>query len=167
MPQRTIPEREPVGDEFSGALLQWNERHFLTVEACPGIETVATGNLVIRYGVRYQGKPHLSIVPGLVALDYGDILTGEAAFEFLLNRSNRYPRADVIGYRNDGQDEMIVVKLLDLALPLHVLVYRDAVATMPIASVMALIAPKSAAVQPRLQQHLPRYESLEEWRTDG
>ena len=66
--------------------------------------------MIVRYGVRFLGKPHLSVVPGLVAIDYGEMLIGEEAWIFLTKRSNLYPRAEVFGYRNDGHDDMITVK---------------------------------------------------------
>lgn len=165
MARPTIPEREPIYDVFLGTLIKWQATHALTVEDPHHTETVATGQLIVRYGIRYLGKPHLSIVPGLVALDYGDMLVGEAAFEFLLNKSNLYPRADVLGYRNDGRDEMIVVKQLDLVLPLEVLVYSDVTAAMPLASVTALIAPASTPTTDRLKRNLPQYETLEDWQS--
>jgi|SRR5690606_362569 len=158
-----IPDRQPIADRFSGALLHINDAHLLARTPLAGTQTITAGELVVRYGVQYLGKPHLSIVPGLLALDYGEILTGEEAWEFLLHHSNLHPRADVIGYRNDGVDDMIVVKFLDLAAPVQVLVYADASATQPLARVRALIAEDTEAVPPRLLDYLPRYESLEAW----
>ncbi len=117
----------------------------------------------MRYGVQYLNKPHLSIVPGLLALDSGAMLTGEAAWRFLLERSNLYPRADVLGYRNDGEDAMVVVKALDLAAPVQVLVYADEGATTPLARVEALIAGEETKLPPRLLAHLRRYDSVETW----
>jgi hypothetical protein len=101
----------------------------------------------------------------LVALDYGDFLTGEEAWDFLVNRSNLYPRSEVLGYRNDGRDEMIVIKALDLSVPPEVLVYADASAISPIAKPTALLAPAETVLPPRLLEFLPRFASLAEWQT--
>ncbi len=161
-----IPEREPIGDIFDGVLLRAGAAHVLALASSPEAETVASGTLTLRYAIRYLGKPHLSIVPGLLALDYGDMLTGEEAWTFLLRRSNLHPRADVVGYRNDGHDDMIAVKWLDLAQPVEALVYADASATQPIASVEALIAPADAAIAPRIRQYLPCFPSLEDWQAN-
>jgi len=159
----TIPDRQPITDSFSGVLVKVDDVCLLAPAELPGVQTIASGRFVIHYAVPYLGKPHLAIVPGLVALDYGEMLTGEAAWDFLLHHSNLHPRADVVGYRNDGTDDMIVVKLLDLALPVQVLVYTDASAVRPLAHVMALIAPSSDTLPTRLLEYLPRYNSLEEW----
>ena len=151
-----IPERSPIADVFTGALLT----------ALPGADVIAQGKLIIRYAVEYLGKPHLALVPGLIALDYGDMLTGEAAWEFLLRRSNLYPRADVVGYRTDGIDDMTPVKWLDLAQPVQVWVYSDAAANTGLARVSAIIAgPDSVpdALPTRLLDYLPRYESIDDW----
>ncbi len=158
-----IPERQPIVDLFSGVVLRTGDSHLLAVEPAPPAEVAASGSLVIRYAVPYLGKPHLAIVPGLIALDYGDMLTGEEAWDWLLNRSNLHPRADVLGYRSDGADDMIVVKLLDLAEPIQVLVYRNTADPLPLARVEALIARQTDRLAPRLLQYLPRYDSLEDW----
>ena len=94
--------------------------------------------VVLRYGARLLGKPFLSIVPGLIALERGEMMTGETAWDFLLKRSQLFPRAEVYGYTNEGKDEMKTVKWFDLALPPMVLAYADASATVPLAEVSAL-----------------------------
>ncbi len=160
-----IPERQPIGDSFAGVVLQSADIHLLATEPLEDLKIVASGEFTVRYAVPYLGKPHLSIVPGLVALDYGEMLTGEDAWEFLLQRSNLHPRADVVGYRNDGTDDMIVVKLLDLAEPIQVLAYDSATATMPIAPLAALIAADTSRIPSRLTSHLPRFASLADWQS--
>jgi hypothetical protein len=158
-----IPPREPVGDPFTGVILKSGDHYVLAFEPVSGADVIAGGTFVLRYAVQYLGKPHWSIVPGLIALDYGEMLIGEAAWEFLLKRSNLHPRADVLGYRNDGKDEMVTIKTLDLAQPIGVLAYADADATQPIAPISALIAPSQAELAPRLRDYLPRYDILADW----
>ena len=160
---KPIPEREPLGDAFTGVVAARESATVLALQAIDGTPTTQSGTFTVRYGLRFLGKPHLSIVPGLVALDYGDMLVGEAAWEFITRRSNLHPRAEVFGYRSDGRDEMMYVKNLDLALPVEVLVYADSRATTPIARPVALIAPESAHVPPRLLQYLPRYDTIAAW----
>lgn len=158
-----IPERAPIGDVINGAVIKVGETHLLTTDTLPAGERIAAGELMVRYAVPYLGKPHLAIVPGLVALDYGDMLTGAEAWDFLHKRSNLHPRADVVGYRNDGADEMIAVKWLDLVQPVMVLAYTDAQAAQPIAQLSALIAADTAQIAPRLLEYLPHYPTLAEW----
>ena len=76
MPSNPIPDRDPMGEVFNGALLRVNGYHLLALEPQPGAEIVNHGALIVRFAVRFLGSPHLSIVPGLVVLDYGETLTG-------------------------------------------------------------------------------------------
>jgi len=159
-----ISERQPIGDYFSGYLIQVGDMHALSSEKPDDeIQVIQRGTFIIRYGVPFLGKPHLSIVPGLIALDYGEVLAGEEAWDFLLNRSNLYPRADVIGYRNDGEDDMVVVKWLDVDQPVHILVYPDEAAIKPIAEVFALITEDEDDMPPRLLKHLRFYRNINKW----
>ncbi len=164
MSRNRIPDRDPIGEPFNGALLLVDGAHLLSAEAIPGVNTVAAGIFVIRYGVRFLEKHHRSIVPGLLALDYGDIMTGERAWELIYKRGNRYPRADVIGYTDIGEDEMLPLKVLDIDVPPQALVYVDADATIPLAKLTALIAPDDAALPPHLNEVVPRFTSLDAWR---
>ena len=166
MPTNPIPERDPVGDNFTGSLLKIGDSYLLALGSPPNLETIMNGALMVRYAVPYLGRPQLSIVPGIIALDYGDMLTGEEAWIFLTQKSNLHPRADVVGYRNDGHDDMIVVKKLDLAMPVEVLVYADANATQPLASIDAVIAPETAPIPKRLNNYLPRFDTIAAWQAD-
>lgn len=160
-----IPPRNPIGDTFSGVLARHTEGDFLAAAPLPDAETLASGTLTVRYGITYLGKPHLAIVPGLVAVDYGEFFTGDDMWQFILSRSNVYPRADVVGYRSDGTDDMIVVKKLDLAYPKQVLVYDDPNAIKALAAVKAVIAPPDATIAPRITEHLPHYTTIDDWKT--
>lgn len=151
-----------MADAFTGLLLKRDDHHALASTAQPGALAAAEGALIIRYGICYLGKPHLAIVPGLVAIDYGTFLTGGEAWDFLLKRSNLYPRAEVFGYRSDGRDEQMWVRQLDLVLTPQVLVYRDEAQNVPLAQAHALIGPADAA-PPRVRDYLPHYPTLADW----
>lgn len=158
-----IPQREPIGDLFTGVVLAYHGAVLLALEPLPEAEVVAQGDFVVRYGIRYLEKPFLSIVPGLLALDYGDMLTGEAMWRFILTKHNSYPRADVVGYRNDGRDEMIVLKKLDLDQSFEALVFDSGASTAPLAKPTALIAAADSPLPERLTEYVPRFDSLEDW----
>lgn len=124
-----------------------------------GAAVIARG-VVLRYGARLLGKPFLSLIPGLIALERGEMMTGEAAWNFLLKRSQLYPRAEVYGYSSTGKDEMKTVKWLDLALPPMVLAYADESAITPLAEVMALVG-EADGFPLRAVENLPRFESAD------
>ncbi|MEZ4666810.1 MAG: hypothetical protein R3E39_02620 [Anaerolineae bacterium] len=128
---------------------------------------MAEGNFTIRYGLRYLGRLHISIVPGLVVLDYGDMLTGEEAWDFLIRKSNLYPRSEVVGYRNDGTEDMVFIRVLDMAVTPEVLAYGTESDTKPLAKITALIAEDASGIPDRLLQYLPRYPSLSAWQAES
>jgi hypothetical protein len=161
----TIPERVPVGDPLHGYIIQVSGVQALAAEPFAQTEILAGGDFIIRYGLRYLGKLDVSIVPGLVVMDYGDMLTGEAAWEFLLTRSNLYPRSEVVGYRNNGQEDMVFIRSLDMAVQPQVLVYENAEATIPLASPVALISTDTAGLPERLVKSIAVYPSVDDWQT--
>lgn len=154
-----IPPLAPIADLFGGALCRSGERYFLAINPPANAEIVAQG-VVIRYGARLLGKPFLSIVPGLIALERGEMMTGEKAWEFLLKRSQLFPRAEVYGFSSQGKDDMKTVKWFDLALPPMVLAYVDNSATAPLAEVTALVG-AADVFPPRAAEILPRFDTVD------
>lgn len=164
MPSPAIPERQPIHDRVTAALSQVGADVLLAAAAIPAGQTLLAGELLLRYGIPYLGRPFDSLVPDLVVADYGDMLVGEAAWTFLMERGHLHPRADVLGHRADGQDEMVVLKHLDPALPFDVFAYRQAADRQPLARVSALIAAEPTDFPARLLKHLPIYDSFDDWR---
>ncbi len=162
MPNQQIPDREPIGDLFTGVICQFDNFNILSPAPIESAVEIAQGEFVIRYGITYLGKPHYSVVPDLVVADYGDAFVGEDAWQFLTQQSNLYPRADVFGYRNDGKDEMLFVKELDFAIPFDVLAFANADDNTPLGKLTALIAP-DAETPERLIEYLPRYDTVADW----
>jgi len=163
MSKQQIPEREPISDTFNGIISRFDKHYILSSVPLTSADIIAEGDFVIRYGITYLGKPQYSIVPDLVVLDYGDMLVGEEMWEFLTKQSNLYPRSDVLGYRNDGRDEMLVVKQLDLAIPFDVLAYSNESEHTPIAKLTVFIAPENDTYPEKLLKYLPRYDTLADW----
>lgn len=157
-----IPPRQPLGDAFSGFIVHRDEGDLLCAPGVDAAQPASSTPYVLRYGIRYLGKPMLSVVPGLVAIDYGTFLNGTEAWDFLIHRSNLYPRAEVFGYRNDGVDEQVFVRQLDLALTPETLVYADDAATVPRAHPLAYVGPEVDA-PPRLLAYLPHFDHLQAW----
>ncbi len=155
-----IPNRQPYGEMFTGVILALGDQKVIAFGPLLDVPSLHQGVFVLRYAVEYLGKPQYSIVPGLIALDSGEMLVGEEAWDFLLHRSNLFPRADVLGYRNDGEDDMIPIKRLDLVPPIHTLAYASEQATTPLADIAAVIATDEAALPPWLARYARRYPSL-------
>jgi hypothetical protein len=161
MPGANIPERAPVYDLLAGVVLQAGAAQALALAPQPGVEISVSGDFLIQYGVRFLGKPERYIVPELVVLDYGDMLAGEEAWSFLWHRSNLHPRAEVVGCRDDGSEDIVFFRALDLSLPPQVLVLSSTGALL--ARPTALVAPDAAGLPARLVEYLPRYASVTDW----
>ena len=162
----TIPEQNPIGDSFTGSIIQIDDAQTLMTIESSEAQVLATGTFIVRYGLRFLGKLHISIVPGLIVLDRGEMMTGEEAWDFLLKHSNLFPRSEVVGYKNDGTDDMVLIRTLDMAVPPEVLVYTAADSVKPIAKPTALIAPDTNGLSERLLSYLPHYASLADWQAE-
>lgn len=158
-----IPARQPIGDSLTGTVARHGAQHYFITGSPESGDIVASGTFTIRYAVRYLGKPHMAIVPGLLALDYGEMLTGDEAWQFLLKRSNLYPRADVVGYRHDGVDDMVPVKQLDLMQPVMLLAYQTEDDTQPLAEIVAVITQQPDELPPNIQEHAQIYPTEQAW----
>ena len=163
MSGQAMPHRQPVSDAIEGAVTRLGDDCLLSAAILTRGELVAAGELVVRYGIPYSGKPFQAIVPDLVVLDYGDMLTGEDAWAFLVGRSHLHPRADVLGYDDDGIDQMLMVRQLDLGMSPAVFVYRQESDRQPLARLAALIAANPDAFPQRLRRHLPTFASFADW----
>ncbi len=167
MPVNPIPAREPINELLSGTVSRVDGSFFLSSSVLPQADLIVQGEIALRYGIPYLFKPQWSIVPDLVVLDYGETMTGELAWDFLMMNSHLYPRSDVLGWRNDGADEMVPLKQLDFDSPYDVFVYRAPEDREPVARLSALIENESDGFPERLLRHLPRFPSLDDWLCRG
>ena len=167
MPDQLTPQRLPINDCVAGVVTRVADQALFSSRKLPLGQEVAQGEFVVRYGITYLGRPQVSIVPDLVVADYGELLQGESAWSFLIEKGHLYPRADVCGWRNDGLEDMLAVKQLDFDYPYHVFIYRDAADSQPLARLSVLIAADRAKFPARVVKQLPTYPSLDHWRAHG
>ena len=167
MTKRTLPERQPISDQISAFVTRFEDCALLSRACLEAGEVLAQGELMLRYGITYLGKPQLSIVPDLVVADYGELLAGESMWQFLMSSAHRYPRADAFGLNWDGGEEMVALKQLDFDYPYDVFVYRQDRDRKPLTRLSALIASDQSPFPHRLLAQLPRFDSLDAWRAHG
>lgn len=158
--------RQTVEDPFHGHVLRLADATLLSTSTESAAETLASGPLLLRYGLVCLETPQRCIVPELVVMEYGELLNGEAAWDFLLHHSNLHPRAEVLGHRDDGVEDQLRVSRLDLAQTPRVLVWPVAAAdtARPVAVPLAVIADEADSLPQRLRQFLPLYPSHAHWR---
>lgn len=167
MTNQLMHEREPISERVSAVVTRVDDSSLLSCGCLEAGEVLAQGDLSLRYGITYIGKPQLSIVPDLVVADYGEMLVGEAMWQFLMKSAHLYPRADACGRSKDGVEEMVVLKQLDFDYPYDVFVYRMDSDRKPLTRLSALIASEKTQFPRRLLAHLPRFDSLNDWRAYG
>ncbi len=167
MAPREILPREALEEHTFGALTQLNHQVVVSHEPLGIGEPLYHGQITFRYGVRFLGKTHYSIIPELIVLDYGTMMNGVEAWEFLLNKSNMYPRAEIFGHRHDGVDDIITIRQLDLALPIVVFAFTHPVQDQPFAQLSAWIAPSNSSshisLPPYLIKYIPVFETIAQW----
>ena len=158
--------RQTVEDPFRGHVLRLADVTLLSTLSDSTAETLASGPLLLRYGLVCLETPQHCLVPELVVMEYGELLSGEAAWDFLLHHSNLHPRAEVLGRRDDGFEDQLRVSRLDLAQTPRVLVWAaDAAGDLtPVARPRAVITDEAEPLPGRLRQFLPLYPSLADWR---
>ena len=158
--------RQTVEDPFHGHVLRLAGVTLLSTLGDSAVETLASGPLLLRYGLVCLETPQHCLVPELVVMEYGELLSGEAAWDFLLHHSNLHPRAEVLGLRDDGEEDQLRVSRLDLAQTPRVLVWpaESAGDATPMARPRAVIAEEPDSLPGRLRQFLPLYPSLADWR---
>jgi hypothetical protein len=71
----------------------------------------------VRYAFRQLGT-HRSFFPSLTADDRGKFHRDLEVIDWLMSYGLLYPRADVAGQWYDGEEEQLIVKELDLGLPM-------------------------------------------------
>jgi hypothetical protein len=160
---RRPPARLAVADSLDAAIVDFEGQPVLTTLISP---PEASSPLILRYGVALLEQPDAYMVPELIALDYGDFLAGEQAWDFVLNRGNLYPRADVIGHLQDGTDEMLPLKWLDLAAPIAGLVYEHRDQWLPLAVIRTVVSNRHDLPE-RVRDHLDVYPNWKAWQGNG
>ena len=160
-----IPKPELIGDTLTGSLIDGPDGLILalgdqTPEVAPSQVTRPAGPLTVRYAIAYLQR-EAAIVPGLFATDLGDILVGREAWDFAQDETNLYARADIVGLRDDGQDDQVVLKDLDFGRPISVLVYATPEDRLPLGQLAGYwAAPDVTDIPDLLAQYLPRLERL-------
>jgi hypothetical protein len=140
-------------DRLTGSIIKVNDRHVLLsgaeVRPLPG-KLLYSGLVVFRYGVALLNTPAESILPYMVYDDFQREHTGFDAIQFMVEKGDSYPRADVLGYRvSDGKYRERFMKEFDLARPLRLFAYPGEQAVTPLFDVQAAIHLEPAIIDVR------------------
>ena len=86
---------------------------------------ILSGDITLRYGILLLKTPKYQIVPGYFETENGAVRIGRAAWDIIWKKFQLYPRADVIGLRNDGKSLHVLMRDLDFGESGKVLAYAD------------------------------------------
>ncbi len=115
----------PVTISVQGVLLKIDGQPYCVVLGDPPLDApgdvMQRGPINLSFGMALLYEPDF-ILPQLLIDDFGNQYTGEAALDFMLNKGDSYPRADVTGRRaSTDQTDTLFLKQIDLAQGLHCL----------------------------------------------
>jgi hypothetical protein len=134
----------PAHDLLAGALVRIGYRRWMTLivgagdRPAPG-QNVRTGDLAVCYAVPYLFEQR-SFVPHVVIDDFGREYTGNAALNFMVQRGDAFPRADVYGHWvGTGEQDHVFLKQLDLAARIEAFGCESASAPIPLARLDAVV----------------------------
>jgi hypothetical protein len=145
-----IPEPEYLHDSILGAVYDLPDGSTLLIgpptRAVAGYAPRLSGMLVIRYGIPMQMPSTQALIPGLFVSEKGVALVGRAAWDFMLENFQMYPRADVVGLRAiNGAPLQVFLRELDFGAGIRVFVYDSVDVTLPPAEVSRLVISDPAA----------------------
>lgn len=123
----TDPTPDYFHEEINGAVWQQDSIIGLTIAPLqpPHNTTILlAGNITLRYGVDILQSSHL-LIPGYFETENGAVKVGKAAWEFMWAKWQLYPRADVIGVREDGQPTSLWVRNLDFGESPRIVAYGN------------------------------------------
>lgn len=147
-----------VQDSVTAVLWQQAEKQSLVFSEKERIlkgKVIASGSLVLRYAIPFQGPQHLSLVPATFLSEQGISLEGRRAWRFITKNYQLYPRAEVFGLQSDGEEIQAFLRELDFADQPRVLAYAAVDKTLPLAQVTHLIADNTSVIPELLQSILP------------
>lgn len=109
----------------------------------PDAEFVMQGQIILRYGIDLLSQPH-TLVPGYFESENGYAKAGREAWEFIWAKFQLYPRADVIGLRDDGAAWSGYMRDLDFGEGPKILAYSDTEAMVSLGQITHISGDPSA-----------------------
>ena len=153
-----IPSPEYVSEMINGSVYRFTDNTVLVVGDVPTTfaaqSPIATGMLIVRYGLTLIVPPGVVLIPGLLAAEKGGMLVGREAWDFLESNFTMHPRADILGMGVDGKPIQVLVREIDFGVAVKVYIYASKDAKIPMAEVTQLIIGNNA---PPLPELLSRY----------
>lgn len=159
-----LPDPRYIDQPIEGALYPTPDGVILLVGSAPPSlrrsAPIARGTLFVRYGIPLNVRGGGVVIPGLFVSERGAILTGRTAWNFIQQRFQMYPRADVIGLGDQGNKVAVWLRELDFGARLRAFVYRSPADHAPLAEPAGLVRGDFAPALPPLLENTLQAASL-------
>lgn len=151
-----IPNPEYVIDMVDGAIYDVAGKPILALHpsALSGA-IIVQGTFAIRYAIPLLTPPSQAVIPGLFVGERGGALVGREGWEYMQDRFQMHPRADVIGLYLDGTRAEVWIRDLDFGAKVRVFAYRTAQDVVPLTELFGFSAGEGAALPDFIQRYLP------------
>lgn len=151
-----FPDPEYISETLTGVIFKEEERHLLAVGGLTLLgECVAQGALTLRYAVPTLNPPIRWVIPGLLVGERGGAFTGRKAWDYMQDRWEHHPRADVVGLDPTGAKQTYFLKELDLAAQVRAYAYGDASTFVPLCLLDGIAAPPGFELPELAASYLP------------
>lgn len=152
-----FPDPEYINDSITGAIFKEGDRYSLALDNLTlSGEPIAQGEFLLRYGIPTLSPPIRWVMPGLMVGERGGAFIGRKAWDYMQERWEHHPRADVVGLDPEGEKKTYFLKELDLSAKVRVYAYRNATDTIPFCLLDSYIAPDDAELSELMAKYLPR-----------
>ncbi len=151
-----IPDLEYVADQVEGTIYRLSDQTVLLIGLTNSTLTeVAQGTFTIRYAIPLLTPATQAIIPGLFVGERGGTLVGHEAWEYMQNRFQMHPRADVIGLLLEGTRGEYWIRDLDFGARVRVFVYATAQDTTPLIELTGYRSAEGTQVPELIKRYLP------------
>jgi len=152
-----FPDPEYINDPITGTIFKEGDRYSLALgDLIPSGETFAQGEFLLRYAIPTLSPPIRWIVPGLMVGERGGAFVGRKAWDYMQDRWEHHPRADVVGLDPEGEKKTYFLKELDLSAKVRTYVFRNAEDAIPFCLLDSYVAPENAELPELMAKYLPR-----------
>jgi hypothetical protein len=133
-----------IAEVVAGALIRFKGREWTALMVGketlpPEAAVIHRGEMILRYALAFLFEPDW-LLPHVVIDDFGRKHEGRAALDFMERQGERFPRADVTGWRVvAGKSDVVFLKHLDIARSCGVFAYEGSEIKTPLARIDAAV----------------------------
>lgn len=136
---------KPITLRVAGSLLEEDGRSALLISDFEP-ERDAEGLIALRFALITRG-PEEHIFPAFLLDDWGNEVRGRSLFTWAYEEGDRFPRAEIFGFEQDGRETQVFLRELELYARLPCYAYRSPEVPLPEGVLLNAILLPQADVQ--------------------